>query len=277
MKKRPIIIIAAVAALSVSVLLLSRNTVAYLMDTEAADNVVQIGQVEVSLDEGSFDPTSSAPIVEIGRIVNKSPKLKNTGKNDEYVFLQVDVPKENVTLLYETSGNDGTKDYKEGEKIKNQVSLTEVFKMKTEQNADVSMTKDNDPAEVFYYHAGNNVTGNERNGWILLGDTHPTEVSDSSNNKYSRYIFGYNKKLKVNAVTETLFDKVQLKSFIDGEVAGNTTNEKDKSEAVNVTAYAIQADDLNLDSVNTADNAYLNATALGKIWTIVNNKNIGNG
>ena len=54
MKKRPIIIIAAVAALSVSVLLLSHNTVAYLMDTEAADNVVQIGQVEVSLDEGGY-------------------------------------------------------------------------------------------------------------------------------------------------------------------------------------------------------------------------------
>ena len=122
MKKRPIIIIAAVAALSVSVLLLSHNTVAYLMDTEAADNVVQIGQVKVSLDEGSFDPTSSAPIVEIGRIVNKSPKLKNTGKNDEYVFLQVDVPKENVTLLYEDTVTT-TPTHKEGEKINNQVSL----------------------------------------------------------------------------------------------------------------------------------------------------------
>ena len=78
-------------------------------------------------------------------------------------------------------------------------------------------------------------------------------------------------KLKVNAETKTLFDKVQLKSFIDGEVADNTTTSK--NETVKVTAYAIQADDLNLDNVNTADTAYLDAAALEKIWKIIENKN----
>lgn len=263
MKKRPIIIIAAVAALSVSVLLLSRNTVAYLMDTEAADNVVQIGQVEVSLDEGGYTNNS---VVEIGRIIDKAPKLKNTGKNDEYVFLKVSVPKENVTLLYETSGAN----YKEGAKIPPGTPQdVEIFKLIATGTNKTNLTFDpDDPTRVIGYNAV--ATSPSTDGWVYLRSV----TSDTSKNTY---IFGYNRKLKVNNETVTLFDKVQLKSFIDGEVAGNTTNEKDKSETVNVTAYAIQADDLNLDGVNTADNAYLNATALGKIWTIVNNKNIGNG
>ena len=265
MKKRPIIIIAAVAALSVSVLLLSRNTVAYLMDTEAADNVVQIGQVKVSLDEGSFDPTSSAPIVEIGRIVNKSPKLKNTGKNDEYVFLQVDVPKENVTLLYEDTVTTGANQHKEGEKIPPGTQQdVEIFKLIATgaNNANLTFTPA-DSTRVIGYNVGNAST----NGWVHLSSV----TSDNSNT----YIFGYNMKLKVNAETKTLFDKVQLKSFIDGEVADNTTTSK--NETVKVTAYAIQADDLNLTGVDGTDGEYLDATDLGNIWKIVNNKNIGNG
>ena len=266
MKKRPIIIIAAVAALSVSVLLLSRNTVAYLMDTEAADNVIQIGQVEVSLEESNFP--SSEPTVEVGRKINKDPKLKNTGTNDEYVFLKVSVPKENVTLLYESTVTDGGTTHHEGEKINNEASYTEIFKVIANGTQNSVVTENSPPTIVVGYNNGNNNT----NGWIYLKKETGTNAGDPDS-----YYFGYNRKLKVGETTSVpLFDQVQLKSFIDGEVAGNKDNQntviKDKQETVQVTAYAIQADDLGITGVTGAENEYLDATALGKIWTVVNNK-----
>lgn len=267
MKKRTIAIAAAVAVLSAAVLIVSQTSVAYLMDTEAADNIIQIGQVSVELKEESF-PTSEQT-VEAGRKINKNPKLSNNGRNDEYVFLKVEVPKEKVTLLYESTVADGTATHEEGTKIGKQKEC-EIFKMLVDN--DGTLIKQNDPEFVFNYHAGNSTSSQKKPGWIYLNT-----LTVTNGNEKNVYYFGYNKKLKVGEETVTLFDKVQLKSFIDGEVAGNTTNVNEKEETVKVTAYAIQADDLGLDGVTGAENEYLDEAMLGKIWTVVSNKSMTTG
>lgn len=273
MKKRTIAIAAAVAVLSAAVLIVSRTSVAYLMDTEAADNVIQIGQVQVSIDEGTFTDGST---IEVGRKIDKAPKLTNNGKNDEYVFFKVEVPKENVTLLYERNVEDnGNVTNKEGTPNGDK-GYYEIFKILATGG---TLVKENDPQFVFSYHQGVSTGENKTDGWIVINSS-PTEVTVNSQ-KYSQYYFGYNKKLKVGNTTETLFDQVQLKSFIDGEVAPykdtNNNDQNEKEETVKVTAYAIQADDLGISGVTGAENEYLDATALGKIWTVVNNKAMTTG
>lgn len=275
MKKRTIAIAAAVAVLSAAVLIVSRTSVAYLMDTEAADNVIQIGQVSVELKEDSFPTTEQT--VEAGRKIDKNPKLSNNGKNDEYVFFKVEVPKENVTLLYERNveDNNNTVTHKEGTKV-GEESLTEIFKMlasSTVEKPTSEVSEDDETNKIFFqYHSVGSDNSNPKNGWVLL----TMEAVTVNGKSYNQYIFGYNRKLKVGAETVTLFDQVQLKSFIDGEVAPNNTDNY-KEENVQVTAYAIQADDLGISGVTGAENEYLDATALGKIWTVVNNKAMTTG
>ena len=67
MKKRRLLIAAAL----VSVLLLTaiRMTASYLTDVETMNNVITIGKVNITLDEGSFNPKTSVP----GRVEVKAP------------------------------------------------------------------------------------------------------------------------------------------------------------------------------------------------------------
>lgn len=80
------------------------------------------------------------------------------------------------------------------------------------------------------------------------------------------YFFGYNKKLAPTDETVTLFDKVQLKSFIDGEVVG--------ASEIGVCCYGIQADNLELGGIDLNVD-YLDGTRLNGILSIVKNKLAG--
>ena len=112
----------------------------------------------------------------------------------------------------------------------------------------------------FTYHSGSD-TGNGADGWVLL-----TSECDTNGSDYDLYVFGYNKKMLPANETVTLFDKVQLKSFIDGEKKDGVT--------IGVKAYGIQADYLRGEAVEDVDftKAHYSAADLNEIYSIVKNK-----
>lgn len=267
MKKKYILPIVGVT-IAMLIFIALRISLAYLTDTESADNVITVGSVNLQISEGSFAQSS---VIAEGQKLNKAPKIINTGKNDEYVFFKVAVPKGNVTLLYESDVTIGVTEHKEGTPVGNgQQSSTELFKMlaSTPPNVSDASTDDGTKKIVFQYHNGDDTVGSERPGWVLLTDT--ASVETISEKVYAVYIFGYNKKLIAGSdtatnTTVTLFDQIQLKSFIDQELGDNNNVE------VDVTAYGIQADELNL---STTPGTYLNNTTLTEIWEILERKQV---
>lgn len=87
--------------------------------------------------------------------------------------------------------------------------------------------------------------------------------SDTTGSDYDLYVFGYNKKMLPADETVTLFDKVQLKSFIDGEKKDGVT--------IGVKEYGIQADYLRGTNVDFTK-AHYSAADLNEIYSIVRNK-----
>ncbi len=88
-------------------------------------------------------------------------------------------------------------------------------------------------------------------------------TSDTTGSDYDLYVFGYNKKMLPADETVTLFDKVQLKSFIDGEKKDGVT--------IGVKGYGIQADYLRGTNVDFTK-AHYSAADLNEIYSIVRNK-----
>lgn len=95
--------------------------------------------------------------------------------------------------------------------------------------------------------------------WIeLTGAEEGTDLSGATRT----YVFGYNEKLAKEAETEALFDKVQLKNIVEGTVEGEVN--------IDVTAYAIQADDIYESDADLTDT--LDATNLKKIYDVYVNQ-----
>lgn len=255
----PIAVVAVAAAAAVGICL----TLAFLMDTETADNVITVGKVDLQISEGNFPDNS---VIAVSQKLEKAPQISNTGLNDEYVFFEVAVPKGNVTLLYESDVTVDETLHKEGTPV-GEKSSNELFKMlaASAPETPVSEVSSDDDTKriVFQYHGGDSTSIKKRAGWILL-------KSDTTDSSYNHYIFGYNKKLLAGDdastnTTVTLFDEIQLKSFIDEELDGD-----DAGIQVNVTAYGIQSDELGLGELGE----YLEKTTLEEIWDILVGKQV---
>ena len=89
-------------------------------------------------------------------------------------------------------------------------------------------------------------------------------MDTTSENDKDTYVFGYNKLMKPEDETVTLLDSVQLKSFIDSQIKGDVT--------IGVSAYGIQADNLQIDPAINLEQAHYDDTELNSIYTIVKNK-----
>lgn len=151
------------------------------------------------------------------------------------------------------------------------------------------------PQLDFSYNKGNSINeeGEKTAGWIYLSrevdkDVNLGTTESPKNYKYDYYYFGYNKKLlpkstqnnenqnnntqtDTSSVTIPLFDRIQLKSFIDEEINyGNPTSKKNEETKILIDAYGIQADSLGGDLNNLSD--FLDKTTLNKILNIVNGK-----
>ena len=239
MKKFKRLLPAAAVSVLLVILLIVGISSAYLWDMEYADNIVTIGKVALVLDEGSYVDSS---IVAAGQTLPKAPSITNTGNVDEYVFLSVAVPKKTVTLLYEDTVT-GQNGHRKGSKVYGDPREDEIFRMIAEGGNTAAIANNDNISKAFTYHAGTaSVTG-----WISLDTL--TEEKTIDGVKYNVYYFGYNRRLfaKDNEKTETLFDMIQLKSFIDEEL----TDENRENVPVNVKldSYAIQADKLGIDGL----------------------------
>ena len=175
--------------------------------------------------------------------------------------------------------------------------------------ADVLATTDTDPKNEpclsFGYNVGKvtgttgegSVTTPGTQGWIYLKRELNKNLSftytDANGNQKTKqeyfnvYYFGYNRRLKydrnqtVQDKTVPLFDRVQLKSFIDEELipsAYQSTNKSNQDTYILVRAYGIQADSLDRavsgdDSLDKIPrDAYLTQTQLQEIFGIVERK-----
>ncbi len=249
MNKRVLLTAAAIAACVV--LIIIGVTTAFFTDVEVKDNEITIGKVSIQLSEGGFDPTETYEVVP-GSRVEKAPKLKNTGNKDEFVFMRITVPKDNVTLLHADGADKGTPI--DGLTGKQQLFriLADVPDPDTTQAVTAETGRDID----FTYHSAT-AEGSTVDGWVLLS-------SDTTGSAYDEYVFGYNKMMKPNDETLTLFDDVQLKSFIDGETVG--------IKEIGVYCYGIQSNYLGTDVTLNLQAPHFTETELNSIYTIVRNK-----
>lgn len=287
MKKKRIILPIAAACALVAVVLTFRISFSYLMDAERKDNVITIGNVDVELSEPSYTDSS---VVAAGDAPPKNPLLINKGTEDEYVFLRIAVPKKNVTLLYEsdieiTEDGGATSTYPKGTPtVKNrnasgkpQASMDEIFRFIAEGDLTSKVTEETtepntEPQLDFAYNAGHKNAGEndeqpDTEGWVYLY----RKIGAEENDDYNYYYFGYNKVLKYDSETKTLFDRVQLKSFIDEELVSGESSKYDFPSLIKVKGYGVQSDSLGINGL-PGRNEILTKEQLKKIFGIVSRK-----
>ena len=299
MKKVKTIVPIALACTTIIAFFSLGATVSYLTDAEATDNIITIGKVALEVSEEHYEDSK---IVAAGGSVAKDPTINNIGSKDEYVFFRVGVPKRNVTLLYEKDTKVGTGEdaptYKEGTPTVNnrtldennntteiKTNVDEIYKIIADGVNGTTSTDVSDelgdtaepktsPQLDFSYNKGDNTTNSEKEGWIYLKRELNQPTSGTETNKYDYYYFGYNKKLAKEKKTVSLFDRIQLKSFIDEEV-NSKDDDKPLNEETQITidAYGIQADSLGAELNNLTD--FVSKEDLQKILNIVNEKQKG--
>ena len=213
------------------------GTIAYLTDNESTANTFTVGKIDVDLTEPNYPGNDSPDVKNLvpNQEVQKDPKVTNVGINDAIVFMSVEVPVKDVTVV----GADDTKGAKE---------KTELFWFK--DTADTQGTYANHFSDQ----------------WMELTSKGEKDVDNGDTNTY---VFAYKTAVAKDATTDSLFDKIQLKNVIEGEVtAGEAQN-------VVVNTYAIQASEVlegntDLTDVMTEEN-------LGKIYDIYFNQNPDKG
>lgn len=200
------------------------GTALYLTDNDSATNTITIGEIKIDLLEPDWTDTDN---VVPNQELTKNPQIKNIGINDAVVFMTVEVPVDNITI----TADDGTK----GTKARN-----ELFWFK-------------DSADGLSTHA-NNFDSN----WVHLD----TKDNGSNLTGDSRtYVFAYKTPIAKNETTTPLFDKIQVKNFIENEIAVGMTEE------IRINAYGIQASDVLESGVDLSDS--LTTANLAKIYGVM--------
>ena len=220
MKKR--IALAVIGCLLILAMAIG-GTALYLTDNDSATNTVTVGDVKVDLIEPNWTDTND---VVPNQELTKDPQVTNTGVNDAIIFMTLQVPVENITL----TADDGTKGTK---------GNSELFWFK-------------DTADGASVHA-NNFDSN----WVHL-DTKDTGADLTGTSR--TYVFAYKTAVAKDQTTNPLFDKIQVKNFIENEIAAG------KTEQIKLNSYAIQASNV-LESGIDISSSLTNAN-LSKIYDI---------
>ena len=209
------------------------GTIAYMTDNESVTNTFTVGKIDVDLTEPNYPGNDSPDVKDLvpNQEVQKDPKVTNVGVNDAIVFMSVEVPVKDVTLVK----SDGTKGAKE---------KTELFWLK-----DASDTQG-----TFANHFSDQ--------WLELTAKGEKDMAAGDTNTY---VFAYKNAVAKDTTTDSLFDKVQLKNVIEGEV---TVGE---AQNVVVNTYAIQASEVLEGNTDLTD--ALTEENLGKIYDIYFNQN----
>ena len=221
------------------------GSLAYLTDTEQTDNIFTAGDVKLDLEEPTYPGNDSAAVKDQtpNRETPKDPQVENTGINDMVTFMEVSVPTKNITEVTTDA---------EGNAVKGTRTAQTLFYMK---DADALKQDYSDSL-----HTGAD------DKWVILdehyvdkdGNTVAAPVEDGA--KIIRV--GYKDVLSKGEKTQTLFDKVQLKNFIETEVA------QGELQKINVKAYGIQADDLTTQNGDIRVSDGMSDETLASIWKL---------
>lgn len=234
------------------------GTLAYLTDNENTTNTFTVGKVKIDGTEPDYPGNDSDDVKDLvpNEEVVKNPQMVNTGINDAIAFIKVTVPVENVTLV----ADDGTKSAK---------AAQEIFWLKDAEDA-IS-------THANHFDADWIELTDEEGFYSASGD----KVSAYTAPGTRTYIFGYNKKIEgssttdgsaqtaANKKTTPLFDKVQLKNVLEGELTEGAARN------IVIDFYAIQAEEVLENSIDLTDT--LNKANLTKIYDIFVKQNDGLG
>lgn len=101
-KQVMIIVLLVVAATATA-----RGISAYFTDAQEKTNTLTVGNVKTGLEEPDWDKVPSDEKTDLtpNQTVKKDPRITNTGTNDAYAFLEVQIPVRNII----TVGADGKK------------------------------------------------------------------------------------------------------------------------------------------------------------------------
>ena len=92
-----------IAAVVLMLVLLVGGLIAYFTDTETTTNTFTIGNVDISLSEPTWTSTGAAKAESLmpGDVIEKDPTVTvETGSEDAWVFMKVEVPCLNTTELF---------------------------------------------------------------------------------------------------------------------------------------------------------------------------------
>ena len=105
MKKQRKIVFWA-ASLLLTGALAAGGTLAYLTDKDSVTNQFVVGKVDIEGHEPSYapDPDGKTNHIVPTQVIPKDPRIKNKGKNDSYVYMDVSIPIAKV-IVADTSGN----------------------------------------------------------------------------------------------------------------------------------------------------------------------------
>ena len=227
--------IATIAACALAGALMIGGTFAYLTNTQTATNTFTVGNVKVELSEPDYPGNDDEKVHEQvpNQETKKNPQVTNTGANEAVVFIKMTVPVRTITPV----SDDGTKGTK---------AASEMFIYKQEKDA-----------------AGSHVN-NFSKAWAELP---AKEEGTDLKGETRTYVFGYKSVIGVKEKTAALFDKVQMKNFMEGEIASD-----DKLD-IDIEVYAIQAQNI----VNGEDkidvSGELSADTLSTIYDTFVNQN----
>ena len=93
MKKQRKIVFWA-ASLLLTGALAAGGTLAYLTDKDSVTNQFVVGKVDIEGNEPSYapDPDGKTNHIVPTQVIPKDPRIKNKGKNDSYVYMDVSIP-----------------------------------------------------------------------------------------------------------------------------------------------------------------------------------------
>lgn len=107
-KKKSFIVIAVMVCLFIVAAAAGITLATLMTDTEKRANAFTFGNVQIELDETEWSKLKpEQKILYPGKTIKKDPKVKNTGKNDLYAYIEVKMPKKTVkTVTADVNGND---------------------------------------------------------------------------------------------------------------------------------------------------------------------------
>lgn len=165
------------------------GVMAYLTDTDTATNTLTTGEVKIELQEPLWDEAAASTHTNIApnATIVKDPQVKNTGKNNAYIYLKVTVPAKEVI----TANANGT----------------------LANNGEATAT------QLFTYQLANNSKWNE------IESARKTNINSTTNKVESyTYVYYYNEAVAPNATTDKLFTEVKYANVIEGQNDNATVN-----------------------------------------------------